>query len=442
MLFTNKDLWRLILPLVVDLFLSVFVGMADSVMVASAGEDAVSGVSLVDTVMRLLIQVASALASGGAVVAGQYLGCGDKKTACDASMQLVLSSALVSVGVTGLLFVLRPLMLGWLFGQITPQVRACADTYLCIVAFSLPGIVLYQAGAAIFRTMGNSKVTMWISLMMNVINLAGNALLIYCLKMGTAGAAISTLAARTAAAVVILVLLLDEKRDLHLVLKEKIRLRWTLIKKILQIGVPNGMENFMFQMGKILVLSLVSTFGTQAIAANSVANNIISVQSLPGTAVSTGITTVVARCVGKGDFEQTRYYMRRLMVLMYTALSAFNILVFLFVPLILAMYELSPETAELATRMTLIHTIGSVLIWPLTFGLPTGLRAAGDVKFTMIVSVLSMWICRVGMAYVFAQWLGMGAVGVWLAMMVDWLARSVFYVPRWLGGKWRSMRVV
>lgn len=441
-LFSNRELRQLIFPLILELLLTLLVGMIDSVMVSSVSESAVSGVSLVDTVMQLLIYLFAALGTGGAVVAGQYLGRGSHRDACKSTEQLVWFSGLCSLLVMALLLGLKNIILDRLFGQITAEVQAYADIYLTITAFSIPAIAVYEAGAASFRTMGNSKITMWISLMMNLINVTGNAILIYGGGMATDGAALATLVSRFAAAAVITILLLNPQRMLHISKSCRIHLEWPYIKKILSIGLPNGLENGMFQLGKILVLSLVSTFGTYAITANAIATNISAIQVVPGSAIALGITTVISRCIGKGDYEQVRYYNRLLILVTYGTLLVVDVLIFLALPFILPFYHLTEQTAVLTTQMLLCHTISAVLIWPLTFDLPASMRAAGDVTFAMTVSIISMWVFRIGAAYLLADWLQMGAIGVWLAMAVDWLFRAVVFEVRWIGGKWKLKRVI
>lgn len=441
-MFSRRDLWKLMVPLVLELMLTLLVGMVDSVMVSSVGEAAVSGVSLVDTVMQLLIYIFAALGTGGAVVAGQYLGSGNRKKACESSEQLIWFSGLFSLAVTVALIAIKEIILNRFFGQITPEVRSYADTYLTITAFSVPAIAVYEAGAANFRTMGNSKVTMWISLMMNIINVTGNAVLIYGAGMATGGAAVSTLLSRLAAAAVILYLLFDTRRELHVRKTLNIKPEGSIIRKILYIGVPNGLENGMFQLGKILVLGQISSFGTQAIAANAIATNLSAIQVIPGSAIALGITTIISRCVGKGDYEQVRYYNRTLILVTYGSLFIVDVSIYAALPLILPFYHLSAETTALTTQMLLIHTLGAVTIWPLTFDLPASMRAAGDVRFAMAVSIISMWVFRIGAAYLLAHGLGLEAVGVWIAMVVDWLFRAVVFGIRWMSGKWKQMRVV
>lgn len=441
-IFSKKQLWQLILPLIIELLLNLLVGMIDSIMVSSVGESAVSGVSLVDTVMQLLIYLFSALGTGGAVVAGQYLGRDDKERARESSEQLVWFSGLFSIAVMAGLLCLKNPILNHLFGQITPEVHDYANIYLIITAFSVPGIAIYQACAATFRTMGNSKVTMWISLLMNIINCTGNAILIYGMRMGTAGAAIATLLSRTVAAVVIVVLLFNPKRQLYLRRTCKVRLKWNLIKRVLSIGAPNGLENGMFQLGKILVLSLISLFGTQAIAANAIGMTIAGIQVIPGSAIALALTTVIARCVGKGDYEQAKYYNRLLIFLTCAAMLVLDWSLYFALPWILPFYHLSAETAELTRQMVLVHTACAGIIWPITFDLPASMRAAGDARFAMVISIISMWVFRIGTGYLLALGMHMGAIGVWIAMVIDWMFRAIVFSIRWRSGKWRAKSVI
>lgn len=443
LLFTDKELFRLMVPLIVELALTLVVGLTDSIMVASAGESAVSGVSLVDTVMQLIIYIFAAMATGGAVVAGQYLGSSRKKNAREAATELVWLNVIISVFVTVIILFGSKWLLSTLFGQITDAVYQNAKGYLLIVAFSIPAIAVYEAGTAIFRTMGNSKTTMKISALMNVINVVGNALLIYGFSMGARGAAAATLISRLCAALILVLLLLNERCELKIEKTLRHHFDKDMIKKILTVGVPGGIENGIFQLGKVMLLSFIATFGTAAITANAVTQTIASIQVIPGSAIQLGLVTVISRCVGAGDYEQAAYYNKRLLGATYLALAILDISMFLGLPWILKLYHLSPVTVDLTTRMVLWHTLGAVTVWPLTFDLPSSMRAAGDVKFAMIVSVISMWVFRIGGAYLFASLLGMGAVGVWTAMAVmDWGIRAIVFSIRWKSGKWKTMKVI
>lgn len=438
-LFSRNDLVRLIIPLIVDQFLQVAVGLSDSIMVARVGEAAVSGVSLVDTVMLLIINIFTALATGGAVIAGQYLGRKDPKTGCEATAQLFNFTFLFSIFIMILGYLGQNVILYHVFGKIEPEVMKDSRTYLLIVLSSIPMIAMYNAGAAIFRAMGNSNVAMKTSLLMNSINVFGNALLIFGFHRGVEGVAIPTVVSRGVACVVILVLLNDQKHELHILHPYPFKIKWNVLRKILYIGIPNGLENSMFQLGKIAVLSLVSGLGTASLAANAVGNNIANFAILPGMSFGFALLTVCAQCVGAGDFEQVKYYTKHMMRVEYLCLIASNLIVILALPFILSVYNLSDEAAQYANDIILYHAACVVTIWPLSFTLPNTLRAAADVKVTMVLSIISMWVFRFGFSYLLTMVFHMGIFGVWVAMTIDWLVRGIFFVCRYKSGRWQKV---
>ena len=438
-LFSRNDLVRLIIPLIVDQFLQVAVGLSDSIMVARVGEAAVSGVSLVDTVMLLIINIFTALATGGAVIAGQYLGRKDPKTGCEATAQLFNFTFLFSIFIMILGYLGQNVILYHVFGKIEPEVMKDSRTYLLIVLSSIPMIAMYNAGAAIFRAMGNSNIAMKTSLLMNSINVFGNALLIFGFHRGVEGVAIPTVVSRGVACVVILILLNNQKHELHILHPYPFKIKWNVLKKILYIGIPNGLENSMFQLGKIAVLSLVSGLGTASLAANAVGNNIANFAILPGMSFGFALLTVCAQCVGAGDFEQVKYYTKHMMRVEYLCLIASNLIVILALPFILSVYNLSDEAAQYANDIILYHAACVVTIWPLSFTLPNTLRAAADVKVTMILSIISMWVFRFGFSYLLTMEFHMGIFGVWVAMTIDWLVRGIFFVCRYKSGRWQKI---
>lgn len=438
-LFSRKDLVCLIIPLIVDQFLQVAVGLSDSIMVARVGEAAVSGVSLVDTVMLLIINIFTALATGGAVIAGQYLGRKDPKTGCEATAQLFNFTFLFSIFIMILGYLGQNVILYHVFGKIEPEVMKDSRTYLLIVLASIPMIAMYNAGAAIFRAMGNSNIAMKTSLLMNSINVFGNALLIFGFHCGVEGVAIPTVVSRGVACVVILVLLNNQEHALHILHPYPFKIKWDVLKKILYIGIPNGLENSMFQLGKIAVLSLVSGLGTASLAANAVGNNIANFAILPGMSFGFALLTVCAQCVGAGDFEQVKYYTRHMMRVEYLCLIASNLIVILALPFILSVYNLSDEAARYANDIILYHAACVVTIWPLSFTLPNTLRAAADVKVTMVLSIISMWVFRFGFSYLLTMEFHMGIFGVWVAMTIDWLVRGIFFVCRYKSGRWQKI---
>lgn len=387
--------------------------------------------------MILLINMFSALATGGAVVAGQYLGQKKHVMACKTADQLILFiSALAAVIMAGI-YAMRGFILHGVFGAIEPAVMHSAEVYLLIVTASIPFLAVYNGCAALFRTMGNSKTAMQMSLFMNAVNIIGNAVLIYGVGMGVEGAAIPTLASRVIAAAVILVLLKNRNQAVHISRNFNFKFKGFLVGRILKIGVPNGVENSMFQLGKILVLSLVAGFGTASITANAVSNMVAMFEIIPGMAVGLAVLTVVSRCVGANDYEAARYYTKKLLKIAYASLIVFNLFIVAMLPVIIRAYHLSPETAAITRKILLYHTLCCVTIWPVSFTLPNTLRASNDVKYTMVTAIISMWIFRIFFSFVLGKWLGWGVFGVWVAMTLDWAVRAVLFLIRYIKGKWQ-----
>jgi len=429
---------KLIIPLIIEQFLAVAVGMADSIMIASVGETAVSAISLVDSVNILLINIFAALATGGAVVAGQYIGREDNDKARKSGEQLLVFVASISVIIMAIMYFGRTFILNVVFGKIEPAVAAYANTYMLIVFASIPFIAIYSRGAALFRAMGNSKITMITSIVMNVINIIGNAICIYGLKMGVEGVTIPTLISRAVAAIMIVILLKNKSLIIHIRKPFNYKLDKTMVRKILSIGIPNGVENSMFQLGKILLLSIVAGLGTTSITANAVANAVTSFQILPGLSVSLALVTVVSQCVGAGEYEQARYYTRKLLKYTYAFMICLNIFIILGLPFIVDMYHLSAETASMAKQVIIFYGIFACLMWPISFTLPNTLRAANDVRYTMIVGAGSMWIFRIGFGILLTKYMNFGMFGVWVAMFIDWIVRSILFVIRYKGNKWQK----
>ncbi len=440
-LFSNRDLRKLIIPIIIEQFLLIFVGLADSIMVASAGEAAVSAVSLIDTIMILLINAFSAIGIGGAVIAGQALGRKNPDEGCEATEQLVLFCAVFSVIIMALLYLCKGFVLHVVFGKIDAAVMTNCNIYLLIVAASIPFIALYNAGAAVFRGMGDSKTPMYMSFVMNGLNIVGNAIFIYGLGWGVAGAAFPTMASRVVGGIWMIALLKNPKRILHIRSFAGIRPNFPIMKKILHIGIPYGLENSMFQLGKVMVLSLVSGFGTISIAANAVCNSVCAFAILGGMSMGYALSSVTAQCVGAGDYEQVRYYTRKLIAFSYVGLVVMNVVIVLLLPFIIRIYNLSPETGEIATKIILYHAVCVCLWWAPSFTLPNTLRAANDATFCMVVSVLSMWIFRIGFSYLLSLYFHMGVFGVWVAMTIDWLVRAAVFIVRYRSDKWQFKTV-
>ena len=440
-MFTRKDLVKLLVPLIIEQLLAVLVGMADVVMVAAVGEAAVSGVSLVDSISILIIQMLAALATGGSVVCAQYIGKKDPDRACQAAGQLLLVTSLVSIVVAAIALGGNRHLLRLIFGKVEQDVMDNAEIYFWLSALSYPFLAIYNSCAALYRSMGNSKISMYASLAMNGINIVGNAICIFGLHMGVEGVGIPTLVSRAFAAILMLYLIQRPQNQVRIRDIRSLRFQGDLVRSILQVGVPNGMENTMFQFGKLFLQSLVSSLGTVAIASYAVSCNLVTFEYLPGNAIGLGIITIVGQCIGAGEWEQAKKYTKRLAALNYLLLLAICTVMVAFRHPIVGIYHLSAEASETAARMILAHSLAMV-IWPLAFTIPYSLRASFDAPFTMYISVGSMWMFRIGFAYLFVVVLKLGVLGVWYGMFIDWVFRSMAFAWRFHGfGKRRQAAV-
>ena len=244
------------------------------------------------------------------------------------------------------------------------------------------------------------------------------------------------------AAFIIIKLLKNQTLTIHLSKKYNPKLNKEMIKRILKIGIPNGIENSLFQLGKIMLMSFISGLGTMAVAANAVGNAVCTFQVMPGLAMGFAVVTVISRCVGAGEYDQVKYYTKKLIIMTYIMHIIINVAIFAALPLIIKAYGLSVETGILAEKILILHASFAVIIWPIAFTLPNTLRAANDAKFTMIVSVASMWIFRIVFGIVLGSTFGMGVMGVWIAMIIDWFVRAIFFSVRYKSGKWTRVKLI
>jgi putative MATE family efflux protein len=441
--FTSRSLWRLVLPLLADQVLSVTIGMADVMMVASLGEAQVSSVSVVDAINNLLLQVFAALTTGGAVVASQYMGRGDRDNACLSAKQLYLSVMAIGLAVMGVSVIFRAGILGAVYGRLDPDVFQGAKVYFLLTALSYPFIGLFGIGAAMFRSMRDSKAPMLISALMNIINIAGNAFTIFYLRWGVAGAGAATLLSRIAGAAIMLRMLNNPSRPIMIRGLLRFNFDWQKIRVILRVGVPSALENGIFNVGKLLVASLITSFGTYAIAANAVSGSLSGFAVLPGSAISMAMITVVGQCMGACGIRQAERNIKKLMTYAYAMVGVTSLAIFCMAPWLLSQYSnLSPQAAAISLRLLRAYALVTAVLWPMAFTFPNALRAAGDTRFTMFVSVASMWVFRIGLSYLLAIYFGLGVPGVWYAMYTDWLVRSVAFVLRYARGKWKLIKVI
>lgn len=457
-LFTRKDLFNLIVPIFIELLLATTIGMADTMMVSNVGEEVVSGVALVDSLNILLINIFAAVATGASVVIAQYVGYGDKANAKLVANQSILASFLFATAIMIICLITGDNILIILFGKSEQGVLDNASIYFLLSVISYPFLAVQGTCSAIFRSIRNSKITMYVSLLMNIINITGNAILIFGFGLGAAGAATATLISRVIGALIMIYLLLDKRRIINIrgffphTYKFKLfnfniaigfpKLNFEILKKVFIIGIPAGAESVIFQLGKVLTQNYLTTFGTASISANAIAGNITSLTNMPGSALNLAIVTIVGQCIGASRFKEAKSYILKITALGMGFLTISNIMTYFLIEPSLNLYGLSGESMNIATQLMTYSCVAQPIFWSAAFITPNGLRASGDVKYTMTVSITTMWILRVGLGYIMSVYMGLGAVGIWLAMFIDWIFRGIFFLGRLAGSKWTTKKVI
>ena len=442
LLFSNRDIQKMIVPLFFEQLLVMLVGIADTFMISYAGDAAVSGVSLVNMFNTIFLYLFTALASGGAVVVSQYIGSRNREKSADAAGQMLMLITGISVVFMGAALIWNRQLLGLLFGSVEEPVMEACVIYLRISAYSFPALAVYNAGAALCRSMGRTKVTMQISLWSNGINIIGNAIGIFALHAGVAGVAYPSLIARLFSAVAVTVLCLSRKNAVFYRMRSIFGWQRDMIRRILRVAVPNGVENGMFQLIKVALSSVTALFGTAQIAANGIAQSFWSLAALVGVAMGPAFITVIGQCMGAGDIRAADYYFEKLYRITLWLSVLWNALILAATPLILLLYPLSGEITGLVFQLVLIHNVCNAVLFPRSGAFANGLRAAGDVTFTMYVSVLSTVFCRLVLSIVLGIWLNMGVIGVAVAMCCDWGVRTLCFAWRYRSGKWKRFSVI
>lgn len=432
----------MILPLVMEQFLLMLVGLSDTFIVSYAGEAAVSGVSLVNSFNTIFILLFTALASGGAVIVSQYLGQKNTGRASESISQLLMISTLFSIAVMIFCLIFNRALIGAIFGRVEPDVEEACVTYLRISAYSYPALAVYNAGAALYRSVGKTSTTMNISIIANIINVVGNVIGVFVLHAGVAGVAYPSLMSRLFSAVVITVLCFREQEGVRYYWKWILAWKGGLLKQMMSIEVPNGVESGIFQFVKVALSSIIALFGTYQIAAYGIAQSIWSVAALISSSMGPAFMTVIGQCMGAGDTEQAEQYFKRLMKITLVISLVWNILIFLITPFITGAYAVSDAAKELVIYLVLIHNLANALIYPFADPLGKGLRAAGDVRFTMIISLVTTIGVRLVFSVIFGIGLNMGVIGIALAMCMDWLSRAVVFQVRFRRGKWKTFHVI
>lgn len=443
-MFTNRMIRNLLIPVVLEQLLNSIMGTADTMMVSNVGSAAISAVSLVDSINVLVIQAFSALAAGGAIVCAQYIGQRNKEKANESARQVLFIITAISVAVSLICLVFQKPLLRLIFGSVEAEVMRASEIYFFYTALSFPFIAAYDSAASIFRAQDNTRGPMTISMISNVMNIAGNAIMIWVFHMGVAGAALSTLISRIFCAVVVLIQLRKEREGQEIVVRDyfKIRPNWSMIKRILGIGIPSGVENSMFQLGKLAIQSTVSTLGTAAIAAQAMTNILENLNGIAAIGVGVGLMTIVGQCLGAGRKDEAVYYIKKLCVIAEIVVLTSCLIVFALTKPVTILGGMEKESSDMCFHMVMWITIMKPLVWTMAFVPGYGLRAAGDVKFSMITSCCTMWACRFCLCVFLIRVMGFGPMGVWIGMFADWTVRSIIFIWRFHSRKWLQHKVI
>lgn len=441
-MFSNRLICSILVPVVLEQLLNSIMGTADTMMVSNVGSAAISAVSLVDSINVLVIQAFSALAAGGAIVCAQYIGQRNKERANESARQVLFIITAISVIVSLICLIFQKPLLRLIFGSVEAEVMRASEIYFFYTALSFPFIAAYDSAASIFRAQDNTKGPMFISMVSNVMNIAGNAIMIWGFHMGVTGAALSTLVSRIFCAVVVLIQL---RRDRQLIVVRdylKIRPNWGMIRRILGIGIPSGVENSMFQLGKLAIQSTVSTLGTAAIAAQAMTNILENLNGIAAIGVGIGLMTIVGQCMGAGRKDEAIYYIKKLCMIAEVTIIVSCLTVFALTKPVTILGGMEKGSADMCFHMVMWITIVKPLVWTMAFIPAYGLRAAGDVKFSMITSCITMWACRFCLCVFLIRVMGFGPMGVWIGMFADWTIRGIIFAWRFHSRRWLEHQVI
>ena len=442
-LFSNRALLNLGVPLALNSLMAIFMGMADSVMVSSAGATAVSAVSIVDAVNNVFVTVSDSIPTGGSVVTSQYIGARQQEKAKESIRQILYSGIIIATFLMVLLLCLRKQVLRLIYGSIETAVFNQAVTYFTIILLSFPFLVAGCTATATLRSMAKSRLAVTITISANIINVIGNAILIYGFDLGVAGAAISTVFGRIVWCIWGLMALRSEKLPVKLEKVFPVRIHWDIMKRVLRVGLGTGFENSLLHIGRLALSSLSASFGTIYIAAYSLSNTLNNFGWVMITAVTTTAMTVVGQCIGAGEKDQARQYAKKLLTVGCCIMLTMFSLIFLLRHQLVSMYQLTPEELEVAAYNTGILAILTMCSCYFMAFTPMGIfRAAGDMHYPVIVACSAMVFFRVGLSYLLCYGFQMGLMGIWLGMSADWAFRSVCNTVHFLRGKWLDKKLI
>ena len=440
--FTNRQLLIFLIPVIFEQLVVAGLGIADTFMVSSLGETAIAGVALVNRIDNFAKQFFIALATGGSVVLAQYIGAKNHQSAQIALKENI--KVVVSLGFILMLIMVffKDSILTLLFGKADKDVLEISRSFFTVTALSYPFVSLYYAATAVFRAMGESKTPFAASIAMALVNIALKYIFIFKMNMGVSGAALSTLFAMALVGLVLVFLLRSPKNEVPLCGLMNLRFNRVITAKILAVSVPNGIEQGMFQLGALAIAGLVSALGTASIAADSIARTVSPFIHCIGTSFNTVMIMVIGQCMGAGHTDESIFYTKHILKLDYLITIAVAIIFMIFLNPLISIFNVSKQVHTLSFYIMVLYITCTCFIYPTSFALASMLRGAGDTKFVMVVSTASMFLFRIGAAYIFVYIFKAGIIGTWLAMVSDWVIRSIIFIIRFKSLKWAKNKVI
>lgn len=430
-MFDRKATMRLFWPVFVEQTFAVTINFLATIMVRSVSEDAMAGVGLVGILNFLVMNAFSAVAAGVSVVVSQCVGRGDPSGAGRAGSQSVVLTLYLSAGIGGVMALLSRPMLGALFGGSEPAVLEAANIFFVWSCLSMPMLALFTTLSGIARSTGNVRLPMFCSVLSNVAYVLTAALCIQGLRIGVAGAGIAMAVSRLIPAMLMGLLARKGRGGIYLPRLSPC-LNREVLRPVLKIAVPSGVDSLIFNGGKLLVNVFMSGMGTPVLAANSILNNLTSVLNLPGGAIQTIGVTITGQVYGKGDKREARRQMVRLTLYGMASVAALAAVMLAVLGPSIRVFGPSEETYSITRDVMYLIFAATPLFWPASFIVPQTLRACNDAMYTMWVSIVSMLLIRVFGSWLLGVYFGMGLLGIWLSMVLDWVLRGALFMPRML----------
>lgn len=449
MKFIRKDILKLTIPIITEQTFIMSMGMVNTMMAGRLGKEAVSAIGMVDSINNIFIAFFSALAVGGTVIVAHYAGRKDIKKANEATKQALFSSLFLALIITVLTGIFKTPLISLLYGSADKEVIKNAYTYLGITLFTYPLISVLLVANGVLRGAGDTKTPAKITIGMNIINVILGYIFIYGINinvsnfyfvtsgMGVKGAALAIALARSIGAITILLILIRGSRIVKLKNLKKYKPNFELLKPIFNVGIPASVESLLFNGGKLITQIYIVSMGTIAIASNSIGGSVVSMLNVPGVALSIAATTLVGQNMGKGDCEEAKrslLYLNKITVISFLVLS---LLSFPMAYLLASLYTDNHEIIKMTGKLIKLNAF-CMPLWPFSFVLPAGLKGAGDGKYTMITSIIGMWLFRITLGYFLGIPMGLGVAGVWIGMYTDWVVRGTLYYIRLKNGKWNK----